>query len=86
MFGDLRQGRRREIRGDGGIIKSEMARKKGEIRSFFRRKTQHNNNTDAFTKMKALSSGSSGSSGFTAVARRAVGLGVNVAVERADML
>jgi len=63
-----------------------MEGKKGEIRIFFRRKTQHKHNTNSFANTKALSSGPRGSSNFTTIGHLAVPLGVNVAVERADML
>jgi hypothetical protein len=54
--------------------------------TIFRRKTQHNTTINSFTNTKALSSGSWGWSGFTAILRLAVPLGIDVAVERPDML
>jgi hypothetical protein len=86
MFGDLRGGQRHEISGEGGDHKKSDGGKKGENQEFFRRKTQYKHNTNSFTNTKALSSGSRGSSDFTAIGRLAVPLGVDVAVERANML
>jgi hypothetical protein len=86
MFGDLRGGRRREISGEGGNHKKSDGGEKGGNQDFFRRKTQHKHNTNSFANMKALSSGPRGSSNFTTIGHLAVPLGVDVAVERADML
>ena len=84
MFGDLRGGRRREISGEGGDHKKSDGGKKGENQEFFFEE-KHNTNTTP-TNTKALSSGSRGSSNFTAIGCLAVPLGVDVAVERVDML
>ena len=81
MFGGLR-GRQREISGAGGTQKkSDGGKKRGEKRSFVSKKS-----TSSITNTKALSSGSSGSRSFTPLGRRTRAFGVDVEVERFDMI